>query len=258
MTQKDTRFATAAIGLAAASSGKVVEAEVRQVRQNVGDLFAGKFIVFEGIDGSGKDTVRAEFVKCLEKQGVRVQIFNDPGSTNVGHQIRNILLSTTLIEMHKGTELLLYVAARAELLYQRILPCIEEGICVVCNRWVYATLAYQGAGNGADVEVIKDLHQTMCGGFMPHMALLIDVPVEVGLERCRLNGASLDRIEERFIDEVDSTYYVRVRASYLRQSQKNMFDASGLPMLLIDGTVPLNVQVDAIWTELVKAFEASK
>ena len=208
-------------------------------------LFAGKFIVFEGINGCGKDTVRARIAERLTAVGVAVQIVNDPGSTAISTQLRNILLEPAGEGMHRLTELLLYTAARTQLLHSRILPCLEEGICVLCNRWVYATHAYQGAGNGTDTEIINGLHMTMCGGFMPHAAVFIDVPVSVGLRR-REDQGKLDRIESRFRNTADSGYYDRVWRSYLNQSQRDLFDQEATPIVVINGTSPLDEQVERV------------
>ena len=232
----------------------VLDAEpVSSMLEQNPDLFAGKFIVFEGIDGCGKDTVRARIAERLIARGAAVQIVNDPGSTTISTQLRNILLDTTSEGMYPLTELLLYTAARSQLLHGRILPCLEEGICVLCNRWIYATHAYQGAGNGTDKEIINGLHMTMCGGFMPHVAVLIDVPVRVGLERREAQG-KLDRIERRFKSTYDSEYYDRVRKSYLEQSVSDLFDQKAPPIVVIDGTSSIDEQAERVDQSLRQVF----
>lgn len=246
MTEKDAKFANAF----GASPSKVAEARGQNQEASI---YSGKFIVFEGIDGSGKDTIRARIAERLSAKGVSVQIVNDPGSTTVSTQLRNILLEPVSEGMHCLTELLLYTAARTQLLYGRILPCLEEGICVLCNRWVYATHAYQGAGNGTDPEIINGLHRIMCGGFMPHAAILIDVPVKTGLGRREAQG-KLDRIENRYRSTYDSGYYDRVRKSYLDQSQKDLFDQKAPPLTVIDGTSPLGEQVSCVDKSLEQVF----
>lgn len=216
-------------------------------------LFKGKFIVFEGIDGCGKDTVRARIAEQLTANGVAICVVNDPGSTTISTQLRNILLEPASEGMHSFTELLLYTAARTQLLYNRILPCLEDGICVLCNRWIYATHAYQGAGNGIDAEIINGLHMTMCGGFMPEVAILIDIPVALGLQRREAQG-KLDRIESRFKNSDDPTYYDRVRMSYIKQSQRDLFDQNAPSIILINGTKTLYEQVKCISQNLKQAL----
>ena len=217
-------------------------------------VFDGKFIVFEGIDGSGKDTVRARVAELIVADGASVQIVNDPGSTIISTQLRNILLEPATEGMHKNTELLLYIAARAQLLYTKIIPCLDDGVCVLCNRWVYATHAYQGAGNGTSADIINELHSTMCRGQMPDAAMLIDVPVQVGLKRREAMG-KLNRIESRFINSSDSEYYDRVRFSYIQQTQVDLFDQKVTPLQLVSGTVlDSNQQAELIYNYLKRTF----
>ena len=134
------------------------------------NLFAGRFIVFDGIDGSGKDAVKERIALRLEEAGVIVSRLVDPGSTTICEAIRSLLLRERSDEdLHPNAELALYMAARAQLLYNRILPSLADNICILCARWVFSTFAYQGGGRGHPYEVLEKLHEYFCGNIMPHV-----------------------------------------------------------------------------------------
>lgn len=169
----------------------------------------GRFLTVEGIEGVGKST-NIEFIRrTLEAAGKRVVVTREPGGPEVSEAIRAVLLSPELPSMHADTELLLMFAARAEHLHRRILPAIEEGQWVVCDRFTDATYAYQGGGRGISRERIATLEQFVQGDLRPDATVLLDADVATGLGRARHRGEA-DRFEQE-----RANFFERVRDCYL-------------------------------------------
>ena len=144
---------------------------------------AGRFITFEGGEGAGKSTCIAAAKQLLEAAGKRVELTREPGGTPLGEELRELLLAHRHDGMAADTELLLMFAARAEHLEKRIRPWLHTGHWVLCDRFTDATLAYQGGGRGIAAERIEALADWVHAGLWPDLTLLLDVPVDVGLER---------------------------------------------------------------------------
>ena len=155
----------------------------------------GRFVVLDGLDGGGKSTQAARLVARLERLGRRVLHVRDPGSTPAGERIRALLLDPGLGEIVPECEVLLYQAARAQLVRARIAPALAEGRDVVCERWHHATAAYQGHAGGASLEVVRITSAVATGGTEPDRAVLLDVDVH---EAGRRMDRPRDRIEARF------------------------------------------------------------
>jgi dTMP kinase len=172
----------------------------------------GCFITIEGIEGVGKSTQIAAIVTALETQGKRVLLTREPGGTELGEAIRDLLLSTEYPPMDQRTELLLMFAARAEHLYSRIIPALEEGAWVISDRFTDASYAYQGGGRNIPIDKIRGLEQWVQEGFSPDFTFLLDAPVEIGLARARNRGPQ-DRIEQE-----DMEFFQRVRDLYLQRA----------------------------------------
>ena len=170
---------------------------------------AGKFITVEGIEGVGKSTNIAHIRGLLEAAGIDVVMTREPGGTLLGEAIRGLLLDPRYTGMSPDCELQLMFAARAEHLARVILPALDQGQWVLCDRFTDATYAYQGGGRGIDVEKIARLEQWVQGDFRPDLTVLLDVPVGVGLVRAGNRGA-LDRFEQEQIE-----FFERVRQAYL-------------------------------------------
>ena len=174
----------------------------------------GKFITVEGIEGVGKST-NIEFIRQqLAASGKDVRVTREPGGTPLGEAIRGLLLNPEYTGMSPDCELQLMFAARAERLARVIKPAMEAGQWVLCDRFTDATWAYQGGGRGLDAAKIAALEDLVQGDFRPDITLLLDVPVEIGLERARKRG-TLDRFEQETVD-----FFERVRQAYLVMAGK--------------------------------------
>jgi dTMP kinase len=169
----------------------------------------GRFITVEGIEGAGKSTSIETLRTHLEQRGIRVVCTREPGGTQLGEVIRELLLSRDISPMHHDTELLLMFAARAEHLQQVIEPALGQGKWVMCDRFTDATYAYQGGGRGISPDRIAILEQWVQGQLRPDLTLLLDLEVEVGLSRAR-RRSNKDRIEQETLG-----FFERVRRTYL-------------------------------------------
>jgi dTMP kinase len=154
----------------------------------------GRFIVLEGADGCGKSTQARLLTAWLEAAGHSVLHVRDPGSTRVAEAVRSLLLDPATGAVSVRTETLLYMAARAQLAEEVILPAMAEGTIVVCERWTLSTEVYQGRAGGLGVEPVRRLAELAEGGAAPDLTLVLDVPEGVGLSR--LTGDP-DRMESK-------------------------------------------------------------
>ena len=147
----------------------------------------GKFIVFEGGDGSGKSTILEMIYDYLVKSGVKCIKTREPGGIQISENIREIILDTKNTEMDRKTEALLYAAARRQHLVERVIPELNNGTIVLCDRFIYSSLAYQGYARGIDVEEIFQINKFAVGEYMPDLNILFDVSPEVGIARINKN-----------------------------------------------------------------------
>jgi dTMP kinase len=169
----------------------------------------GKFITLEGIEGVGK-TSNLNFIKeLLESSGHDCVVTREPGGTNLGEALRGLLLSHSDENMSPDAELLMMFAARAEHLSKVILPAIENGQTVLCDRFTEATYAYQGGGRQLDVEKISRLEDWVQGELRPDLTIILDAPVEIGRARAGKRSEP-DRIEKEQDD-----FFHRVRDAYI-------------------------------------------
>jgi len=169
----------------------------------------GKFITVEGIEGVGKST-NIEFIRnILEASNRHVVVTREPGGTALGEELRKLLLDHRYDDMSNDAELMLMFAARAEHLAHVILPAIDSGKYVLCDRFTDATYAYQGGGRNISVERIAMLENWVQGGLRPDLTLLLDVPVATGMQRAE-NRSQADRFEQEQHD-----FFERVRNTYL-------------------------------------------
>ncbi|SCZ59130.1 dTMP kinase [Thiohalomonas denitrificans] len=186
----------------------------------------GRFITLEGSEGSGKSTNLAYIRQRLEESGVDVVVTREPGGTPLGESIRDLLLDHRNSDMGTDTELLLMFAARAQHLHERILPALDAGRWVLCDRFTDATYAYQGAGRGVPEERIATLEAFVQAGLQPDLTLYLDVPVEVGLARAGARSEP-DRFEREAV-----AFFERVREGYRHRASADperfrIIDASG-------------------------------
>jgi dTMP kinase len=179
---------------------------------------SGLFITLEGPEGAGKSTNREYLAARLREQGIDVLLTREPGGTPLAERVRELLLAPSDETMASDTELLLVFAARAQHLAQVIVPALERGAVVLCDRFTDATYAYQGGGRGQDVARIAQLEDFVQGALRPDLTLVFDLPVEVGLARAAARGR-LDRFEQEgraFFEAVRSTYLQRAKAEPAR------------------------------------------
>lgn len=168
------------------------------------------FIVFEGPEGAGKSTQIERLSRRLVERGDRVLSVRDPGSTPLGERIRQILLDPACSDMSVRSEMLLYMAARAQMMSRLILPALHDGKIVLCDRFVSSTLAYQSGSEGLDEASIRAVAEVAIGGCWPDRVILLDMPPEKSMARLKRGK---DRIEQRPLE-----YHQRVRANYLKQA----------------------------------------
>ena len=171
------------------------------------------FITLEGPDGSGKSTQASLLVTFLGENGYDVLHTREPGGTPIGDQIREVVHSLKNEEMHPHTEVLLYVASRAQLVAQVIRPALADGKLVVCDRYADSTLAYQGYGHGLDLTALRVLLNFATGGLTPDLTLYFDISAEEGLKRREQDaqsGGEYNRLDDHPLD-----FHRRVREGYM-------------------------------------------
>lgn len=191
-----------------------------------------RLITFEGIEGSGKSTQIQRLRDHLGAAGYRVITTREPGGCRIADDIRHILLASTNTALAPTAELLLYAAARAQHVAEVIRPALDRGEIVLCDRYVDATVAYQGWGRMLDLALIEQLNRTAAGTTLPDLTLLLDLPVEEGLHRARQRNHQATIDEGRF--EAESiAFHQRVRDGYLdcaaRDKRFVLIDADGTP-----------------------------
>lgn len=176
----------------------------------------GLFISFEGTEGSGKTTQIRLLDEHLRGRGFETFLTREPGGTEIGERIRSVLLSSKHEGMAPMTELLLYAASRHQHIVEKILPAIEAGKIVLCDRYADATTAYQGSARRIATSTIEEMHRLATEGLMPDLTLLLDCPANIGLARARdrnandPDGRGMDRFEREKMD-----FHERVRKGYL-------------------------------------------
>jgi len=202
----------------------------------------GKFITIEGIEGAGKSTCMAVAAAELESRGKRLVQTREPGGTELGEDLRELLLGHKHTGMADDTELLLMFAARAEHLQQKVQPALDRGEWVLCDRFTDATYAYQGGGRGLDERRIEALENWVQGELRPDLTLLMDLPVAQGMERAGKRSAP-DRFESEAFE-----FFEKVRQRYLQ-----IASAEPARVRVIDASASLDL-VSAAIVETIGAF----
>jgi dTMP kinase len=191
------------------------------------DFLRGKFIVFDGGEGCGKSTQANLLRDELEADGQPVMLFHDPGTTRVGKLIRGILLDPENVDIAMRCEMLLYMAARAQMMSELIEPALARGKIVLCDRFVSSTLSYQLGGDGLTAAEIKAVAESAIKGRWPDLTIVLDMPVESSFKRLKPKFVLpfpepfapkevQDRIEQR-----PTAYHQQVRLNYLAQAKEN-------------------------------------
>lgn len=192
---------------------------------------AGVFISFEGIEGSGKSTQVALLAEALRRQGSAVVVTREPGGTALGQVLRRLLLEPTEAILAPKAELLLMLADRAQHVQEVIAPALQKGGIVISDRFVDSTTAYQGYGRGIALELLAQLNHFTCGGYLPTLTLLLDLPAAEGLRRARERrgqAGGIDPFERESLE-----FHERVRRGFLEVARTNP-----MRIYVIDATRP--------------------
>jgi dTMP kinase len=168
------------------------------------------FITLEGPEGSGKSSQLPELAQWLRQQGFQVHTTREPGGTAISDQIRGILGDLANTAMHPRTEILLFLAARAQLVEEVMRPLLQTNTIILCDRYADSTLAYQGYGHGVDLDTLHQLLAFATGGLQPDLTILLDLDVETGLNRRKNSGGEWNRL-----DAYALAFHQRVRKGYL-------------------------------------------
>ena len=168
------------------------------------------FITLEGPDGSGKTQQLHLLSDFLQSKNYKVFFSREPGGTEIGDKIRDILMDLHNTEMHPRTETLLFCASRAQIVEEIIKPKLKKGYIVILDRYADSTIAYQGYGHGNDLDLIRKLLEFATGGLNPDLTILLDLDPEVGLNRRKIGGGEWNRL-----DAYQLELHKRVRAGYL-------------------------------------------
>ncbi len=174
----------------------------------------GKLITFEGIDGSGKSTqiqlLEAEF----EKLGVPYKTFREPGGTDLSEKIREILLEKDNLELYSNAESLLFAAARAQLTVEQIMPTLAKGECVICDRFIDSTIAYQGYGRGLNIKNLEMINNIATDRLTPDITFILDIDPEKASDR--MKSESPDRMESEGFE-----FFQKIRRGYHQIMEQN-------------------------------------
>jgi dTMP kinase len=204
----------------------------------------GKFISFEGLDGSGKSTQVEKLARSLRAHGLEVVVTREPGGTATGEKIREVLLHSGTEGLSPFTEMALMFASRAQHVHEVILPALAEGRIVLCDRFTDSTEAYQGGGRKLGTKPVLELHRILCGNLQPDVTFLLDNEVGFSVERARRRNRNVkhkgarpekggEKDENRFEQE-SRAFFGRVRHTYLaiaaREPQRvHVINARGTP-----------------------------
>ncbi len=204
----------------------------------------GVFITFEGIDGCGKTTQLRMLGERLRHVGREVVETVEPGGTEIGRQIRSILLDSRNAGMKPTAELLLYFASRAQNVEEVIRPALAASRVVLCDRFTDSTVVYQGCGRGLGAEAILTLDRIACAGLKPDRTILIDIDLETSLARAHRRNALRDASETRMDDE-STEFHGRVRDAYhkLAELERERFS-------IVDGRAKIGAVADRVWEAL--------
>ena len=172
----------------------------------------GKFIVFEGPDGSGKTTIIKKVKEILEEENKEISYYREPGGTDISEKIREIIIDNDNYLMDPKTEALLFASSRAQLVAEKIIPDLKAGKIVICDRFVMSSLLYQGLGRKLGIENIKNINDFATGGLKPDLTLFFNIDYKTALERKRANF-SPDRLENE-----DFSFHKTIFDGYLKMA----------------------------------------
>ncbi|MFA5602505.1 MAG: dTMP kinase [Bacilli bacterium] len=186
-----------------------------------------KFIVFEGGEGSGKTTIANKMKDQLEKEGYEVLYSREPGGVKIAEEIRNIILDKNNTELEKRTEALLFAAARRQHLVEKVIPALNEGKIVICDRFIHSSLVYQGIARGIGIEEVYDVNLFAIDDCLPDIVICLDIDPEIGLQRASERPEENNRIDNEKIE-----FHKTVNAGYLKIAE---YDKS---IVVVDASKP--------------------
>ena len=179
---------------------------------------SGLFITMEGTDGAGKSTQIELLKKYFKQQGCEVVFTREPGGTNIGEKIRNVILDNKCFEMTHITEALLYSASRAQLVKQIIKPALKKGSVVICDRFVDSSIVYQGIARGISIDIIEEINNFATGGLVPDITFFLNLDLDIAIKRKR----ERQKFNKKFdrMDSQSEDFYKKVHDGYLQIAQK--------------------------------------
>jgi dTMP kinase len=194
----------------------------------------GRFITFEGLDGTGKSTQIEKLAKALRGRGVPVVVTREPGGTAAGETIRHIILDSATSGLSPLAEMALMFASRAQHIQEVIEPAMTEGKIVLCDRFTDSTEAYQGGGRRLGGETVLELHRILCGDLRPDLTILLDSDVAASVERARRRNLKRSSRKENRFEQESRNFFGRVRSAYLAIARREperviVVDARGTP-----------------------------
>ena len=194
----------------------------------------GKFITFEGPEGSGKTSVVTGVEKYLLEEGYNILTTREPGGIRIAEDIRSIILHKDNIEMDAHAEALLFAAARSQHFHEKIVPALNENKIILCDRFIDSSLAYQGHARGLGIDEVYNINKFAIGNYLPELTLFIDVPPKVGLERVFSNIRKIDRLDLETLEFHEKVYegYMIIAEKY-----KDRFK-------IVDGTNPIEKVIE--------------
>ena len=207
------------------------------------DSLTGMFIALEGIDGSGKSTIADRLVVAFREAGDNAVLTREPGGTAIGEQIRNVLLGKESSSMLPVTEMLLFAAARAQLVGEVIRPALADGMTVVIDRFSDSSLAYQWGARGLDKRAVACIQELATGGLEPDLKILLDLPVEIALGRRMANSQDVNRLDREAVQ-----FHMRVRDAY-----HSLVEADPARWSVIDA----DRAEEDVWTEVWQTVASS-
>lgn len=195
----------------------------------------GRFIVLDGVEGCGKSTQAAQLAASLRGQSIPVVLTHEPGGTAIGEGVRSLLLDPAYGEMHEITETLLFCAARAQHMLEVIVPALDSGQTVICDRFTSSTVVYQGYAGGVGIETIHLLNDIATGGVQPDLLIILDIDPAEGMRR--KHADRMDRIEGRPLE-----FHQRVREGFIRHAA-----SLGQRAVVVDGDrAPQDIAADIL------------
>lgn len=200
----------------------------------------GKFITFEGLDGSGKSTQIKKLAKALRERGLPVVITREPGGTDTGEKIRHVILDSATEGLSPFAEMALMFASRAQHIQEVIAPALNQGKIVLCDRFTDSTEAYQGSGRKLGSKGVRELHRILCADLQPDLTILLDSDLRTSVDRARQRNlaktakAGRTHKDENRFEQENRSFFGRVRNGYLAITRREpdrvaLVDARGTP-----------------------------